>query len=61
MTVAELIEQLKRFDGNLIVLCPGSEEDTEPNPRMENHKLDYMYYDGHNFHTIKSNTPFVLL
>ncbi len=61
MTVKELIEKLQKFDGEMIVIFPGQDDDYEPAPKEEKFEFDHSYYDGDNFHSIPMNTPFVSL
>lgn len=46
MTVKELIEELQRYDSDLIVLTQSSEDSYAPCPALTKHDFDYSYWEG---------------
>mgnify|MGYP001589203488 CR=1 FL=1 len=62
MTVKELIENLKRFDQDLVIICNWCEESSVPFPRIEKHDFNYSYWDEHShLKSIPKNTEFIVL
>ena len=60
MIIKELIELLKLYDENLIVIVWGDDY-TEPGiiERKENYRVDY--YTGTKFESIEPNTDFIVI
>lgn len=61
MTVKKLIEELKRFDENLTVVCAGGEDNLEPGTEEKLYNFDTDYYTGKEFILIPKNTKFISL
>lgn len=60
MTIKELIEELKTFDENLVVVCYG-EETSAPSPYVRRFEFDTTYWENMKLFTIPKNTQFVNL
>lgn len=61
MTVKKLIEELKQFDENLLVVISGIEDTYEPSPREQIFHFDSGYYTGSEFKKLPANEKFVQL
>jgi hypothetical protein len=61
MTVKELIEELKKLDENLVVVCENPEDTDEPSPHIRIFEFDSNYYTGTAFITLPKNVPYVVL
>lgn len=61
MTVKELIEELKQFDENLIVVYTTTEYILEPAPSEQSFYQDSDYFTGKEFIIIPKNTKFISL
>ncbi len=60
MTVKELIEELKQFDEELLVVCQGEEFD-EPYPHIVQYEFDTNYWSGSDLLPLKKNAGFVVI
>lgn len=61
MTIKELVKLLKDFDQDLVVICQGSEEDSEPSPMFRILPFDVSYWQGTNLITVPKDVPHIVL
>lgn len=61
MTVKELIEELKKFPEDLVVVYSTQEDTYGPSPMIERFSFDSSYYTGIEFVKLPANVPFVVL
>lgn len=60
MIIKELIEELKQFDENLVIVYQGDDYE-EPSPSIRNNSYDTNYWNGEDFIKLPKGQDFIVL